>query len=83
MKMGNERLSFYGDKFASVKTGIDCRQRTGHAFRIPGEPLHRKWYAGETISVAIGQGAITTTLFSSPPHRRHRFRRRLQAAPYA
>jgi penicillin-binding protein 2 len=23
--------------------------------------LHRKWYAGETISVAIGQGAVTTT----------------------
>jgi penicillin-binding protein 2 len=23
--------------------------------------FHRKWYAGETISVAIGQGAITTT----------------------
>jgi len=23
--------------------------------------IHRKWYAGETISVAIGQGAVTTT----------------------
>jgi penicillin-binding protein 2 len=23
--------------------------------------FHRKWYAGETISVAIGQGAVTTT----------------------
>jgi penicillin-binding protein 2 len=23
--------------------------------------FHRKWYAGETISVAVGQGAVTTT----------------------
>jgi penicillin-binding protein 2 len=33
---------------------------------MPSEPwvervFHRKWYAGETISVAIGQGAVTTT----------------------
>jgi penicillin-binding protein 2 len=33
---------------------------------MPSEPwvervYHRKWYAGETISVAVGQGAVTVT----------------------
>ena len=33
---------------------------------MPSEPwvervYHHKWYAGETISVAIGQGAVTVT----------------------
>jgi penicillin-binding protein 2 len=65
MKMGIDRLSFFGDKFGlGHKTGIDLpSEETG---LMPSEQwvervFHRKWYAGETISVAIGQGAITTT----------------------
>jgi penicillin-binding protein 2 len=65
MKMGIERLSFYGDKFGiGHKTGIDLPSEESGL--MPSEQwvervFHRKWYAGETISVAIGQGAITTT----------------------
>jgi len=65
MRMGIDRLSFYGDKLGlGHKTGIDLpSEETG---LMPSEQwveraFHRKWYAGETISVAIGQGAITTT----------------------
>src|SRR5262250_846510 len=65
MKMGIDRLSYYGDKMGiGHKTGIDLpSEETG---LMPSEAwvervFHRKWYAGETISVAIGQGAITTT----------------------
>jgi penicillin-binding protein 2 len=64
-KIGIDRLSFFGDKFGlGHKTGIDLpSEETG---LMPSEQwvervFHRKWYAGETISVAIGQGAITTT----------------------
>ena len=65
MKMGIDRLSYYGDKLGiGHKTGIDLpSEETG---LMPSEAwvervFHRKWYAGETISVAIGQGAITST----------------------
>ena len=65
MKLGIDRLSFYGDKFGiGHKTGIDLPSEEPGL--MPSEPwvervFHRKWYAGETISVGIGQGAITTT----------------------
>ena len=65
MKMGIDRLSFYGDKLGiGHKTGIDLPSE--EVGLMPSEQwvervFHRKWYAGETISVAIGQGAITTT----------------------
>ena len=65
MRLGIDRLSFYGDKLGlGHKTGIDLpSEETG---LMPSEQwveraFHRKWYAGETISVAIGQGAVTTT----------------------
>jgi len=65
MRLGIDRLSYYGDKFGiGHKTGIDLpSEETG---LMPSEQwveraFHRKWYAGETISVAIGQGAVTTT----------------------
>jgi len=65
MKLGIDRLSYYGSGLGlGKKTGID----------LPGEEpglmpsedwvqrvYHRKWYPGETISVAIGQGAVITT----------------------
>ena len=65
MKLGIDRLAYYSDKLGiGHKTGIDLPSE--EAGLMPSEQwvervFHRKWYAGETISVAIGQGAITTT----------------------
>lgn len=65
MKMGIDRLSYYGDKLGiGHKTGIDLPSEESGL--MPSEQwvervFHRKWYAGEAISVAIGQGAVTTT----------------------
>ncbi len=65
MKLGIDRLSYYGDKLGlGHKTGIDLPSEESGL--MPSEQwveraFHRKWYAGETISVAIGQGAVTTT----------------------
>jgi penicillin-binding protein 2 len=64
-KLGIDRISRYATAFGfGQKTGID----------MPGEQAglmpssqwamkneHRKWYAGETISVGIGQGAVQAT----------------------
>jgi penicillin-binding protein 2 len=64
-KLGIDRIDKYASEFGfGEKTGID----------LPGEQpglmpstewalkdYHRKWYAGETISVGIGQGAIEAT----------------------
>ncbi|HVZ84718.1 MAG TPA: penicillin-binding protein 2 [Terracidiphilus sp.] len=64
-KLGIDRIDKYATEFGfGQKTGID----------LPGEQAglmpsaewaiknyHRKWYAGETISVGIGQGAIEAT----------------------
>jgi penicillin-binding protein 2 len=65
MRLGIERLSYYAGKFGlGHKTGIDLPSEE------PGlmpsaewveRVFHRKWYAGETISVSTGQGAVTTT----------------------
>ena len=65
MRLGIDRLSYYGSKLGvGHKTGIDLPSEE------PGlmpsaewveRVLHRKWYAGEVISVATGQGAVTTT----------------------
>src|SRR5438477_7146006 len=65
MKLGIDRLAYYGDLFGiGHRTGIDLPSEEPGL--MPSEPwveraFHRKWYAGETISVAIGQGAVTTT----------------------
>jgi len=65
MRLGIDRLSYYGSKLGvGHKTGIDLPSEE------PGlmpsaewveRVLHRKWYPGEVISVATGQGAVTTT----------------------
>jgi penicillin-binding protein 2 len=65
MRLGIDRLSYYGSKLGlGRKTGIDLPEE------LPGlmpsaewveRVFHRKWYAGETISVSTGQGAVTTT----------------------
>jgi penicillin-binding protein 2 len=60
------------DKIYYYASGLGLGRRTG--IDLPGEEpglmpseewvqrvYHHKWYAGETISVAIGQGAVTVT----------------------
>jgi penicillin-binding protein 2 len=65
MRLGIDRLSYYGSGVGLGKrTGIDLPSE--EAGLMPSEEWvqrvqHRQWYQGETISVAIGQGAITTT----------------------
>jgi penicillin-binding protein 2 len=65
MRLGIDRLAYYAQKVGiGKKTGIDLPSEESGL--MPSEQwvervFHRKWYAGETISVAIGQGAITTT----------------------
>ena len=65
IRLGIERLSYYGSHLGvGHKTGIDLPSE--EAGLMPSEEwvervLHRKWYAGEVISVATGQGAVTTT----------------------
>ncbi|HXW18780.1 MAG TPA: penicillin-binding protein 2 [Candidatus Acidoferrales bacterium] len=65
MRLGIDKLSYYASNLGiGRRTGID----------LPGEEpglmpseewtqrvFHRKWYPGETVSVAIGQGAVTAT----------------------
>jgi penicillin-binding protein 2 len=64
-KLGIDNLSFYGDLVGfGQTTGIDLpHERSG---LMPSEKwklryYRTKWYAGETPSVAIGQGALTVT----------------------
>jgi penicillin-binding protein 2 len=65
MRLGIDRLAFYAKKFGlGQKTGIDLPSEEPGLMPSPewvDRVFHRKWYAGETISVAIGQGAVTTT----------------------
>ena len=64
-RLGIDRIHYYA-------TGLGLGSRTG--IDLPGEEpglmpseewvervFHHKWYAGSTISVAIGQGAVTVT----------------------
>jgi penicillin-binding protein 2 len=64
-KLGISRISQYATSFGfGQKTGIDLPgEQSG---LMPSEQwamknYHRKWYAGETISVGIGQGAVEAT----------------------
>jgi penicillin-binding protein 2 len=65
LRLGIDRLSYYGSKLGiGHKTGIDLPSEEPGL--MPSQEwvervFHRKWYAGEVISVAIGQGAVTTT----------------------
>jgi len=65
MRLGFDRLSHYGSKLTlGHKTGIDLPSE--EAGLMPSTEWvervqHRKVYAGEVISVATGQGAVTTT----------------------
>jgi penicillin-binding protein 2 len=64
-KLGIDRLAEYGD-IAGIghKTGIDLpneRESTMPSTKWKLRLTRQKWYAGETISVGIGQGAITVS----------------------
>jgi penicillin-binding protein 2 len=65
MRMGIERISRYAKLLGlGSKTGIDLPAEESGL--VPSEEwaqrvYHRKWYPGETISVSIGQGAVTAT----------------------
>jgi penicillin-binding protein 2 len=64
-RLGIDRISKYAQAFGlGKKTGIDLPQEVSGV--MPSEEwkirnYKQKWYAGETISVSIGQGAVTTT----------------------
>src|SRR5438128_2893443 len=64
-KLGIERIAKYATAFGlGQKTRIDLPQEASGV--MPSEEwkiknFKQKWYAGETISVSIGQGAVATT----------------------
>lgn len=64
-KLGIEKIAKWAHAFGlGQKTGIDLPNEA--AGTMPSEEwkmknFHQKWYAGETISVGIGQGAVTAT----------------------
>jgi len=64
-RMGIDTISKYAKMLGlGAKTGIDLPSE--EAGLVPSEEwvqrvYHHKWYPGSTISVAIGQGAVTTT----------------------
>ena len=63
--LGIDRIAEYSTEFGlGRKTGIDLPSEEPGT--MPSEQwkekvFHQKWYAGETISLAIGQGALTVT----------------------
>ncbi|MFB3827350.1 MAG: penicillin-binding protein 2 [Bryobacteraceae bacterium] len=64
-KLGIDRIAYYASEAGfSHKTGIDLPHEAEGV--VPSSQwvmrnFRRKWYAGETISVSIGQGALTVT----------------------
>jgi len=65
IKLGIDRLAYYASGLGiGHKTGIDLPSE--EAGLMPTQEwvertFHRKWYAGEVISVSTGQGAVETT----------------------
>jgi penicillin-binding protein 2 len=64
-KLGIEKIAYWAHKVGlGQRTGIDLPgEQTG---TVPSEEwkmrnFHEKWYAGETISVGIGQGSVAVT----------------------
>ena len=64
-KLGIDNIAFYSDQAGlGKKTGVDLPGEAegtlpSSAWKIRN--FHVKWFAGETISVSIGQGALTVT----------------------
>lgn len=65
LRLGIDRLDYYASHFGiGHKTGIDLPGEETGLMPSPAwveRVQHRKWYQGEVISVATGQGAVTTT----------------------
>ncbi|HZS57255.1 MAG TPA: penicillin-binding protein 2 [Bryobacteraceae bacterium] len=64
-KLGIDRLAHYAELSGfGHKTGIDLpneRESTMPSTKWKMRMFRQKWYAGETISVGIGQGAVTVS----------------------
>jgi penicillin-binding protein 2 len=64
-KTGIDNIAHYAEELGlSRKTGVDLPQEKDGVMpssRWKLRNFREKWYAGETISVAIGQGAVTVT----------------------
>jgi penicillin-binding protein 2 len=64
-RLGIDRIAYYATHLGlGHRTGIDLPSE--EVGLVPSEEwiqrvYHRKWYPGETISVSIGQGAVTST----------------------
>src|SRR5215470_10002648 len=64
-KLGIDKISYYASGLGlGHRTGVDLPSE--EAGLMPSEEwvqrvFHRRWYPGETVSVAVGQGAVTTT----------------------
>jgi penicillin-binding protein 2 len=64
-KLGIDRLAHYAEMAGfGHKTGIDLpneRESTMPSTKWKMRMFRQKWYAGETISVGVGQGAVTVS----------------------
>jgi penicillin-binding protein 2 len=64
-ELGIEKMAEYSSHFGLGRpTGIDLPNEESGTVPSPAwkeKRFRQQWYAGETISVAIGQGALTTT----------------------
>ena len=64
-RLGIDRLAGYADTFGiGHKTGIDLpneRESTMPSTKWKLRLTRQKWYVGETISVGVGQGAVTVS----------------------
>jgi penicillin-binding protein 2 len=65
VKLGIDQIAFYGERVGfGHRTGVDLPGEAegimpSSAWKIRN--YHQKWTGGETVSVAIGQGAVTIT----------------------
>jgi penicillin-binding protein 2 len=64
-KLGIDKIAYFAQHFGlGSKTGIDLPGEVAGTMPSPEWKMknyHEKWYAGEVISVGIGQGAVTAT----------------------
>ena len=64
-KLGIERIAFFAKRLGfGFPTGIDLPGEVGGLIPSPEwvrQRFKRRWFPGETISVAIGQGAVAVT----------------------
>src|SRR5271163_229116 len=64
-KLGIDKIAYWAQRLGlGSKTGIDLPAEvsgTMPSSEWKAKNYHQKWYAGETISVGIGQGAIAAT----------------------